>query len=242
MLTQDNPLPAVMGRVCYHPCETACNRAQLDAAVGINSVERFLGDAAIRQGWQQFAKPAAESGKRVLVVGAGPSGLSAAYQLRRLGHEVEIFEAGRSGRHDALRDPKYRLPRDVLDAEIARILDLGIALRLNVKITNILEAMTKHGFDAAFLAVGAHIAKRAYIPAGEAAKILDAVQVLRSMEARKNRCSGAASSFTAAAIPRSTSPAPPSASARPRRSSSIAARAIACLRTISSSKRRSRKA
>jgi 2-oxoacid:acceptor oxidoreductase delta subunit (pyruvate/2-ketoisovalerate family) len=182
VLTEDNPLPAVMGRVCYHPCETACNRVQIDSAVGINSVERFLGDAAINQKWK-FAAPETESGKRVLVVGAGPSGLSAAYHLRRLRHAVEIYEAGPlAGGMMRFGIPKYRLPRDVLDAEVARILDMGVGLSLNVKVTNILETMTMRGFDAAFLAVGAHIAKRAYIPAGEAAKILDAVSVLRSME------------------------------------------------------------
>jgi 2-oxoacid:acceptor oxidoreductase delta subunit (pyruvate/2-ketoisovalerate family) len=181
-LTKDNPLPAVMGRVCYHPCETACNRGQLDQAVGINSVERFLGDEAIKRGWH-FTPPEAESGKRVLVVGAGPSGLSAAFHLRRMGHRVAIHDAGpAAGGMMRFGIPKYRLPRDVLDAEIARILDLGIELRLNTKVDNILEAMRAGGFDAAFLAVGAHIAKRAYIPAGSAAKILDAVQVLRSME------------------------------------------------------------
>jgi NADPH-dependent glutamate synthase beta subunit-like oxidoreductase len=88
-IMEDNPFPAVMGRVCYHPCETACNRAQLDDAVGINAVERFVGDEAIRRGWtvERLAPP---SGKRVLVVGAGPSGLSAAYHLARLGHEVTV--------------------------------------------------------------------------------------------------------------------------------------------------------
>ena len=92
-LVKDNPLPAVMGRVCYHPCETACNRAQVDDAVGIHGVERFLGDEAIRQGWQ-LTVDAAPTGKRVLVVGAGPSGLSAAYHLARRGHEVTIRDAG----------------------------------------------------------------------------------------------------------------------------------------------------
>ncbi|HEU4647324.1 MAG TPA: NAD(P)-binding protein [Burkholderiales bacterium] len=182
LLTEDNPLPAVMGRVCYHPCETSCNRAQLDSAVGINSVERFLGDEALRQGWA-FDAPAAGSGKRVLVVGAGPSGLSAAYHLARMGHAVEIHEAGPvAGGMMRFGIPKYRLPRDVLEAEIRRILDLGVALKLNAKVANILETIKGGAFDAAFLAVGAHIAKRAYIPAGSAAKILDALSVLRSME------------------------------------------------------------
>jgi NADPH-dependent glutamate synthase beta subunit-like oxidoreductase len=182
LLTEDNPLPAVMGRVCYHPCETSCNRAALDEAVGINSVEHFLGDEAIKRGWA-FAQPAQCTGQRVLVVGAGPSGLSAAYHLARAGHQVEIHEAGPvAGGMMRFGIPKYRLPRDVLDAEVARILALGVELRLNTKVTNILEAMKTGRFDAAFLAVGAHIAKRAYIPAGTSARILDAVSVLRSME------------------------------------------------------------
>jgi 2-oxoacid:acceptor oxidoreductase delta subunit (pyruvate/2-ketoisovalerate family) len=171
-----------MGRVCYHPCEGACNRGRLDAPVGINCVERFLGDEALRRGWQ-FAPPAGRSGKRVLVVGAGPSGLSAAYHLARLGHVVTICEAGPlAGGMMRFGIPKYRLPRDVLDAEVSRILALGVELRLNSKVSSIEQSMRSGGFDAAFLAVGAHIARRAYIPAGSAARILDAVSVLRGME------------------------------------------------------------
>jgi 2-oxoacid:acceptor oxidoreductase delta subunit (pyruvate/2-ketoisovalerate family) len=181
-IMEENPFPAVMGRVCYHPCETVCNRAQLDEAVGINSVERFLGDEGIKQGWavEPLAGP---SGKRVLVVGAGPSGLAAAYHLARLGHEVTIRDAGpAAGGMMRFGIPKYRLPRDVLDAEIQRILDLGVALELNTKVENVLDAKLEGGFDAVFLAVGAHLGKRAYIPAGSAAHVLDAVSLLRSME------------------------------------------------------------
>ena len=181
-LVEDNPLPAVMGRVCYHPCETACNRVQLDEAVGINAVERFLGDLAIERGWT-VPPPQTTSGKRVLVVGAGPSGLAAAYHLRRLGHEVEIYEAGPvAGGMMRFGIPTYRLPRSVLDAEIARIVQLGVTIKLDTKVEDLADTMAEGGFDAAFLAVGAHIGKRAYIPAGESAHILDAVTLLRSME------------------------------------------------------------
>jgi 2-oxoacid:acceptor oxidoreductase delta subunit (pyruvate/2-ketoisovalerate family) len=181
-IMEDNPFPAVMGRVCYHPCETKCNRAQLDEAVGINSVERFLGDEAIARDWN-VEVAAAPSGKRVLVVGAGPSGLSAAYQLVRLGHAVTVYDAGpQPGGMMRFGIPRYRLPREILDAEIQRILDLGIALELNRTVTSVLDEMRDGSFDAVFLAVGAHLGKRAYIPAGSAAKVLDAVSLLRSME------------------------------------------------------------
>jgi 2-oxoacid:acceptor oxidoreductase delta subunit (pyruvate/2-ketoisovalerate family) len=180
-IMQDNPFPAIMGRVCYRPCETACNRAQLDSAVGINSVERFLGDEALRKGWQ-VPVDAAPTGKRVLVVGAGPSGLSAAYHLARLGHSVTIKDAGAAaGGMMRYGIPKYRLPRDIMDAEVSRILDMGVTFELNATVTDI-QAELDAGYDAAFVAVGAHIGRRAYIPAGDSARIMDAVSMLHSME------------------------------------------------------------
>jgi len=181
-LVETNPLPAVMGRVCYHPCETACNRGQLDEAVGINSVERFLGDEAIRLGWS-FERPARRSGKRVLIVGAGPCGLSAAYQLALRGHEVVLKDAGpQAGGMMRFGIPKYRLPRDVLDAEVQRIVDLGVELELGCKVGNILETMQSEGFDASLLAIGAQLGSRTTIPAGSATKMLDAISLLHSME------------------------------------------------------------
>jgi NADPH-dependent glutamate synthase beta subunit-like oxidoreductase len=181
-LTRDNPFPAIMGRVCYHSCEGVCNRGKIDSAVGINSVERFLGDEALARGWR-FETPVKESGKHVLVVGAGPSGMSAAYHLRRLGHHVTVKEAGpMAGGMMRFGIPKYRLPRDVLDAEMRRIEALGVTLELGARVERIDDAMKAGGYDAAFLAAGAHIAKRAYIPAKDSSRILDAVSVLRSME------------------------------------------------------------
>ncbi len=179
-IMRDNPLPAIMGRACYHPCETACNRAQLDDAVGIHAVERFLGDLAIREGWRVGAPPAA-TGKRVLVVGAGPSGLSAAYHLARMGHTVVMHEAGPlAGGMMRFGIPQYRLPRDVLDAEIARILDLGVELHTESKIEDIPRAMREGGFHACFAAIGAHLANRVSIPSADAGRIVDALALLRA--------------------------------------------------------------
>lgn len=181
-LMVDNPLPAVMGRVCYHPCQDACNRAQVDEAVGINAVERFLGDEALKQGWVPDP-PAPDTGKRVLVVGAGPAGLSAAYQLRRAGHAVTVRDAApKPGGMMRYGIPSYRLPREVLDAEIARIADMGVTFVMGSKVERVLPELDSGEFDAVFLAIGAQLGRRAYIPAGEAARILDAVALLRDVE------------------------------------------------------------
>ena len=180
-LVQENPFPAIMGRVCYHPCQDVCNRSFLDEAVGINSVERFLGDHALEKGWI-IPAPEKESGFKVLIIGAGPAGLSAAYHLRRLGHDVTVRDATHApGGMMRYGIPKYRLPREVLDAEIDRIKAMGIKFEMNTRVDDVHEAMDE-GFHAVFMAIGAQLSKRAYIPASEAARILDAIKVLHDVE------------------------------------------------------------
>ncbi|MCC7433555.1 MAG: NAD(P)-binding protein [Methanoregulaceae archaeon] len=182
ILVQDNPMPAVHGRVCYHPCETSCNRGQLESPVSIHAVERYLGDLAIQEGWR-FPALQAVSGKRVLVVGAGPAGLSCAYQLARRGHKAVILEAGpMAGGMMHFGIPAYRLPRNILEAEIARIQDIGVDIVFNHKVEDLNAEMTAGGFDAAFVAVGAHLGKKTDIPARDAGKVLDAVSFLKSVE------------------------------------------------------------
>jgi NADPH-dependent glutamate synthase beta subunit-like oxidoreductase len=181
-IMETNPFPAVMGRVCYHPCETACNRGHLDEAVGINSVERFLGDEAIRAGWR-VAVDLPPSGSRVLVVGAGPSGLSAAYHLVRRGHDVTIVDAApKAGGMMRYGIPAYRLPRDVLDAELQRIVDLGVHFQLGTTVTDLDATVREGAYDAVFLAVGAQLGRRTYLPAGSAAHVVDAVTMLHGLE------------------------------------------------------------
>ena len=180
-LTADNPMPAIHGRVCYHPCESVCNRANLDSAVSIHSVERFLGDLAIERQWA-FDPPAVRSGRRVLIIGAGPSGLSAAYHLARLGHEVEVRDAGDvPGGMMRYGIPSYRMPRDVLDAEIGRIAAMGVRFTCGHRVEDLDAERREGGFDAAFVAVGAHLSKRVDIPAKDAGPIVDAVSFLRSV-------------------------------------------------------------
>ncbi|MGD9918154.1 MAG: NAD(P)-binding protein [Paenirhodobacter sp.] len=182
-LTAENPMPAVHGRVCYHPCEGGCNRGEVDAPVSIHAVERFLGDMATREGWS-FSKIAAETGKRVLIVGAGPAGLSAAYHLARLGHTVEIREAGPvAGGMMHFGIPAYRMPRAELAADVARIVALGVTITLNHKVEDLAAEKAAGGFDAVFLAIGAGQGKHVEIPERDAAKVLDAVNLLHETSA-----------------------------------------------------------
>ncbi|MBK8452430.1 MAG: NAD(P)-binding protein [Thiofilum sp.] len=154
--TDANPFPSMMGRVCPAPCQTGCNRNDVDDFVGINAVEQYIGDTAIAQGFK-FETPPALSGKRVAIIGGGPAGMAAAYQLRRLGHASTIFE-----QHPELGGmmrygiPGYRVPRDKLGAEVQRILDLGdIEVRCNTKVgQDITVEQLEQEYDAILWALG----------------------------------------------------------------------------------------
>ncbi|MGB3075060.1 MAG: NAD(P)-binding protein [Chitinophagales bacterium] len=173
-LVADNPFPAIMGRICVKPCETGCNRTHIDNTVNIHAVERFIGDEAIRLQWpiNTLVIPA---GKRVLVVGSGPGGLSAAYHLARLGYEVEVFERDASP-GGLLRTgiPEYRLPKNILDAEIERIVKMGVKFTLNHEVKDLLKEKEAGKFDAIYLSTGAQQINAERIPSDQSIPVTDA--------------------------------------------------------------------
>ena len=178
---EENPLPGTHGRACYHPCESACNRQFLDQPVSIHSLDRFLGDLANEHGWTIPAgRP---TGKRVLVIGAGPAGLSCAYHLRRFGHDVEIRDANSEpGGMMKYGIPAYRLPREGLDKEIARIEAMGVTITRNYRVNDVPAEKAAGSFDAVFLAIGAQVANHLDIPAMDSGKIVDAVTLMEQVE------------------------------------------------------------
>jgi NADPH-dependent glutamate synthase beta subunit-like oxidoreductase len=180
-LTEANPLPSVMGRVCPAPCESGCNRNQVEDFVGINSVEHFLGEWAIEHKLG-FPKPAQQTGKTVAVIGGGPAGLSAAYQLARRGHSVTIFdERAELGGMMRYGIPGFRTPREVLDAEIQRILDLGVAARMKTRIgTDITLEQIREEFDAVFMGMGAQSGRPLPVEGSDAPNVVTATAFLKA--------------------------------------------------------------
>ena len=190
IILEDNPFPAIMGRVCVRPCETGCNRNHIDSTVNIHAVERFIGDLAIQQKWQaNFSiEP---SGKRVLVIGAGPSGLSAAYHLKRMGHDVEIYEASdHAGGLMWTGIPDYRLPKEILDPEIERIINMGVRITLNYKVQDVLMEKEKGGFDAVYLAIGSQLIAQEQFPHDNSVYITDAFSLFKEVKTNPLSYSG----------------------------------------------------
>ena len=180
-LTEANPFPSVMGRVCPAPCESGCNRNQVEDFVGINSVEHFLGEYAITN-QLGFRKPETSSGKKVAVIGGGPAGLSAAYQLALRGHAVTLFdERAELGGMMRYGIPGFRTPRQVLDAEIQRILDLGVQARTNCRIgTDITMEQIRAEFDAVFLGLGAQSGRSLPVDGADAPNCVTATSFLKA--------------------------------------------------------------
>jgi len=190
-LVENNPFPAIAGRICHHPCESSCNRQYQDETVGICNLERFIGDMALSENWQ-YATPPELNGRSVAVVGGGPAGLSAAYQLARKGYKVVLYESkDQLGGLMRYGIPAYRLDKKVLDEEIQRIINLGIEVHFQADISNskALEELREQ-YDAVFLATGA--ARSKILPNLDYSQpwVIDSADFLATTNAGKDTESG----------------------------------------------------
>ncbi len=183
ILTEKNPFPSVCGRVCPHPCENNCNRNHKDGAVSINNLERFVGDFALQNnfGLQKISEE--NYTEKIAVIGAGPAGLSCAYQLARRGYSVSVYEAfSKAGGMLRYGIPDYRLPQDVLDKEIKRIEDLGVEIHCNKAIgRDIFYEDLQKNFNAIFVGIGAHKGKLLGIPNEDAVNVYTGTEFLNKM-------------------------------------------------------------
>jgi NADPH-dependent glutamate synthase beta subunit-like oxidoreductase len=182
MIVERNPLPAIMGRICPHPCESGCNRTDKDGAVAVNAMERFVGDWAIKNDLDLPVFDHEDRSETVGVIGSGPAGLSFAYQLARRGYPVTIYERNdESGGMLRYGIPEYRLPRDVLDAEIARILRLGVSLELSTRVgSDITTEDLRARHDVVFLGVGAPLGRKLGIDGEDGQSVYAGVEFLEA--------------------------------------------------------------
>ena len=174
------PFPSVCGRVCFHPCETRCQRTQLDDAISIRVLKRFASEHDTGL-WRKHSKVAKSTGKRVAAIGAGPAGLTAAYYLAKLGHSVTVFEAlPEPGGMMRVGIPDYRLPKDILRGEIEEIKTVGVDIKTNTKVDSV-EGLFKQGYDAVFVAIGAHEGIKLGVEGEDIPGVIDCATFLREV-------------------------------------------------------------
>lgn len=183
LIRKGNPLPSVLGRVCYHPCEADCNRGKFDEAIAIHTMERFLGDYGLNL--PNTEKEKTKQSDKIAVIGSGPAGLTCAYNLTLMGYPTTVFEAlSVSGGMLAVGIPEYRLPKDVLNAEIKKIEDMGVRIQLNTPVHSV-EQLFKEEYKAVFISTGAHRDLKLDIQGEDKAGVLTATKFLRDVNLGK---------------------------------------------------------